>query len=30
MQSVAPCQEVVIKNPKNVNQYMVPIRHTDL
>src|SRR6185295_6261436 len=28
MQSVAPCQEVVIKNPKNVNQYMVPIRHT--
>jgi 4-hydroxy-3-polyprenylbenzoate decarboxylase len=28
MQSVAPCQEVVIKNPKNVNEYMVPIRHT--
>jgi hypothetical protein len=28
MQSVAPCQEVVIKNPKNVNDYMVPIRHT--
>ena len=28
MQSVAPCQEVVIENPKNVNEYMVPIRHT--
>ena len=28
MQSVAPCQEVVIKDPKDVNEYMVPIRHT--
>jgi len=28
MQSVAPCQEVVIENPKDVNEYMVPIRHT--
>src|SRR6266705_585499 len=24
MQSVAPCQEVVIKDPKKVNDYMVP------
>src|ERR1044072_4690494 len=28
LQSVAPCQEVVIENPKNVNDYLVPIRHT--
>ena len=28
LQSVAPCQEVVIENPKNINEYMVPIRHT--
>src|SRR5437763_361825 len=28
LQSVAPCQEVVIENPKDVNEYMVPIRHT--
>jgi hypothetical protein len=28
MQSVAPCQEVVIKDPKDVNEFMVPIRHT--
>src|SRR6185437_7313611 len=27
-QKEAPCQEVVIENPKNVNDYMVPIRHT--
>ena len=28
MQSDAPCQEVVIENPKDVNEYIVPIRHT--
>src|SRR3954462_15917349 len=28
MQSVAPCQEVVIESPKDVNEYRVPIRHT--
>ena len=28
MQSVAPCQEVVIESPKDVNEHMVPIRHT--
>ena len=27
-QSEAPCQEHVIKKPKDVNEYMVPIRHT--
>ncbi|MGE0735371.1 MAG: UbiD family decarboxylase [Alphaproteobacteria bacterium] len=27
-QKEAPCQEVVIENPKDVNEYMVPIRHT--
>jgi gallate decarboxylase subunit C len=27
-QKDAPCQEVVIENPKDVNEYMVPIRHT--
>ena len=27
-QSVAPCQEHVIKNPKDVNEHMVAIRHT--
>ena len=27
-QSVAPCQEHVIENPKDVNEHMVPIRHT--
>ena len=25
----APCQEVVIENPKDVNEFMVPIRHTE-
>ena len=28
MQSVAPCQEHVIENPEDVNEYMLPIRHT--
>ncbi len=28
MQSVAPCQEHVIEKPKDVNEYMLPIRHT--
>ena len=28
LQSVAPCQEVVIENPKDVNEHLVPIRHT--
>jgi len=27
-QSEAPCQEVVIENPTDVNEHMVPIRHT--
>jgi 4-hydroxy-3-polyprenylbenzoate decarboxylase len=27
-QKEAPCQEVVIENPKDVNEHMVPIRHT--
>ena len=27
-QSEAPCQETVIENPKDVNDYLVPIRHT--
>jgi 4-hydroxy-3-polyprenylbenzoate decarboxylase len=27
-QSEARCQEVVIENPTDINQYMVPIRHT--
>src|SRR5262245_16007101 len=27
-QKDAPCQEYVIKNPDDVNKYMVPIRHT--
>jgi 4-hydroxy-3-polyprenylbenzoate decarboxylase len=27
-QSEAPCQETVIEKPQNVNDYMVPIRHT--
>src|SRR5690606_22101142 len=27
-QKEAPCQEVVIENPKDVDEYMVPIRHT--
>ncbi len=27
-QKEAPVQEVVIENPKDVNEYMVPIRHT--
>ena len=26
----APCQEVVIENPDDVNPYLVPIRHTEL
>ena len=26
--SEAPCQEHVVENPKDVNEYMVPIRHT--
>ena len=25
----APCQEVVIENPADVNEFMVPIRHTE-
>jgi len=29
-QSDAPCQQVVIENPDDVNQYLVPIRHTEL
>ena len=29
-QSEAPCQEVVIENPKDINEYVVPIRHTAL
>src|SRR5262245_9022198 len=28
LQSEAPCQEHVIKNPKDVNEHMVAIRHT--
>ncbi len=28
-QDEAPCQEVVIENPTDVNQYIVPIRHTE-
>ena len=27
-QDAAPCQEHVIENPKDVNEHMVPIRHT--
>ena len=27
-QKDAPCQEQVVENPKNVNEYMLPIRHT--
>ena len=29
-QTAAPCQEVVIPSPDNVNEYLVPIRHTEL
>ena len=29
-QSEAPCQQVVIENPKDVNEHLVPIRHTAL
>ena len=29
-QSAAPCQEEVIENPTDVNEFIVPIRHTDL
>jgi gallate decarboxylase subunit C len=29
-QSEAPAQQVVIEKPADVNEYMVPIRHTDL
>lgn len=29
-QGAAPCQEVVIEEPTSVNDYLVPIRHTDL
>jgi gallate decarboxylase subunit C len=29
-QSQAPCQEIVIAAPTDVNQYLVPIRHTEL
>ncbi|MDB5509694.1 MAG: ubiD [Hyphomicrobiales bacterium] len=29
-QADAPCQQVVIENPKDVNEYLVPIRHTEL
>ena len=28
-QDEAPCQEVVIENPTDVNQYIVPMRHTE-
>ena len=28
-QDEAPCQEVVIENPADVNEFMVPIRHTE-
>ena len=27
-QSEAPCQEFVVENPRDVNEWMVPIRHT--
>lgn len=29
-QKEAPCQEVVIEKPTDVNEYLVPIRHTEL
>lgn len=29
-QDEAPCQQVVIENPEDVNEFLVPIRHTDL
>ncbi len=29
-QADAPCQEVVVTDPKDVNEYLVPIRHTAL
>jgi UbiD family decarboxylase len=29
-QGKAPCQEVVIKDPKDVNEFLVPIKHTAL
>jgi 4-hydroxy-3-polyprenylbenzoate decarboxylase len=29
-QAEAPCQQVVIEKPSNVNDYLVPIRHTEL
>ena len=29
-QSEAPCQRIVIESPNDINQYLVPIRHTDL
>lgn len=29
-QADAPCQEVVLEAPASVNEYLVPIRHTDL
>ena len=28
-QEEAPCQEVVIEDPVNVNDYIIPIRHTE-
>ena len=28
-QDEAPCQEVVVERPNDVNEFMVPIRHTD-
>ena len=28
-QNEAPCQNTVIENPKDVNEFMVPIRHTE-
>lgn len=28
--SEAPCQEIVIENPENVYDFLVPIRHTEL
>ena len=29
-QDEAPCQEVIIENPADVNEFLVPIRHTEL
>jgi len=29
-QKDAPCQEIVVENPTDVNEYLVPVRHTDI